>query len=85
MNTPREIGSYTQVRTETAMTTEEAIAGELQDMSEAKRREVLEFVRRLKSAGEDSAFECALASEAVLAEDWLSPEQDEAWRDLSEV
>ena len=64
------------------MTTEEAIVGELQDLSEAKRREVLEFVRRLKSAGEDSAFECALASEAVLAKDWLSPEEDDAWRDL---
>ncbi|MDQ2808958.1 MAG: hypothetical protein M3Z04_18945 [Chloroflexota bacterium] len=24
----------------------------------------------------------ALASEAVLAEDWLGPEEDEAWRDL---
>jgi hypothetical protein len=25
---------------------------------------------------------CALASEEVLAEDWLTPEEDEAWRDL---
>ena len=24
----------------------------------------------------------ALASEEVLAEDWLTPEEDEAWRDL---
>ncbi len=64
------------------MTSEKAIAGELQDLSEAKPREVLEFVRRLKSAGEDSAFGCALASEAVLAKDWLRPEEDEAWKDL---
>ncbi len=29
-----------------------------------------------------ASFECALASEAVLAKDWLSPEEDEAWKDL---
>ena len=51
-------------------------------LSEAKRKEIPEPVRHLQSSGEDSAFDCALASEAVLAKDWLSPEEDEAWRDL---
>lgn len=64
------------------MTTEEAIAGELHHLSEAKLREVLKFVRCLKLAGEGSAFECVLASEAVLAKGWLSPEEDQAWKDL---
>ena len=32
-----------------------------------------------------SALECALMSEASLAEDWLRPEEDEAWAHLSEL
>jgi hypothetical protein len=37
---------------------------------------LLERVKKLK-AGEE-----ALLSEALLARDWLRPEEDEAWRDL---
>ena len=29
-----------------------------------------------------AGLETALASEAVLARDWLLPEEDEAWKDL---
>jgi hypothetical protein len=31
---------------------------------------------------ESGDLDYALASEEVLAEDWLTPEEDEAWRDL---
>jgi hypothetical protein len=53
-----------------------------QNLSDAERKEIPDPARHLKSSGEDSAFECALASEAVLAKDWLSPEEDEAWKGL---
>lgn len=31
---------------------------------------------------EESAYETMLLSEENLAKDWLSPEEDEAWKDL---
>ncbi len=30
----------------------------------------------------DSKMETALLSESVLAREWISPEEDEAWKDL---
>jgi hypothetical protein len=38
-------------------------------------------VLKEREAAED-ALACAFASEAVLARDWNSPEEDEAWADL---
>ena len=42
--------------------------------------EVLDFYKE-KGLDEESIF-CMLASEDVLKEDWLSPEDEEAWNDL---
>ncbi len=65
------------------MSTEQDLMRELRSTPESLLSEVLDYVRYLKSkslAGE--ARVTALASQEVLAKDWLSPEEDEAWKDL---
>jgi hypothetical protein len=64
------------------MTTAELIHEELRDLPEERLSKVLQFVGLLKDSGEESGIACALNSEAVLAKDWLTPEEDEAWRNL---
>ena len=58
--------------------TQEAIR-ELETLPEELLVEVLDFVRFLKAR---HARGDALLSEAVLARDWNTPEEDEAWQDL---
>ena len=55
---------------------------ELSDLDEAGVDEVISFVRRLKASARRRVPATALASERVLAADWLRPEEDEAWSDL---
>jgi len=64
------------------MSTRELIERELDILPEPLQREVYEFVRflRLKSDGEP--FNGLLASEAVLARDWDTAEEDAAWQNL---
>lgn len=50
-------------------------------MSEPLVAEVLDFCLFLKSR-HPHASEEALLSEAVLAKDWLTPEEDDAWSAL---
>lgn len=64
------------------MTTQEALLNEIQRVPEPMLREILDFIRFLKSKVARERFETALASEPSLARDWLRPEEDEAWRDL---
>jgi len=45
-------------------------------------REVLDFIRFLKSQRRRSVPETVHASEAILRKEWLLPEEDEAWSDL---
>jgi hypothetical protein len=45
-------------------------------------REILEFIRAKKKKSGKITSETALASESSLKEDWLRPEDDEAWADL---
>jgi hypothetical protein len=64
------------------MSTRELIERELDELPESLQREVYDFARflRLKSDGE--AFQGLIASEAVLARDWNTPEEDAAWANL---
>jgi len=41
-----------------------------------------DFVQFLKSKHLQNKLEISAMSEAVLAKDWLRPEEDEAWQDL---
>lgn len=61
-----------------SMSTRDDLLRELDGAPEPVVLEVLAYLRRRKSRG----GETALLSEAVLARDWLRPEEDEAWADL---
>ena len=60
----------------------EVLLAELRDFPEPLLDEVVDFVRFLKAKSHQVRLEPALLSEDVLRQDWLRPEEDEAWRDL---
>ncbi len=64
------------------MTKVEALIREVEQIPEPMLDEVLDFIRSLRARLALERSETALASEAVLGRDWLTPEEDEAWRDL---
>jgi hypothetical protein len=64
------------------MSTRELIQQELEGLPESLQREVYDFARFLKLKSERESFEGLLASEAVLARDWNTPEEDAAWANL---
>jgi hypothetical protein len=64
------------------VTTKELLFSEIEQAPEPLLEEILDFVQFLKHKTQRPGLETALASEAVLAKDWLRPEEDEAWRSL---
>ncbi len=64
------------------MSTKELLIKEIEHIPEPVLKEVLDFVRFLRTKTVSEATECYLASESSFAKDWLSPEEDEAWKDL---
>lgn len=64
------------------MTQREAVLHEVGQLPDDLLPAVLVYVRELKNREQDEQRLSAIASQAVLAKDWLSPEEDEAWRDL---
>jgi hypothetical protein len=44
--------------------------------------EVLDYLQYLKVKHQHGMMETALLSEAILAEDWLKPEEEAVWQDL---
>jgi hypothetical protein len=58
------------------------IAKEIEQVPEPLLEEVLDFVRFLKNKCVQEKLETSLLSEAALKKDWLTPEEDEAWKDL---
>lgn len=61
-----------------AMSARDDVLRELEDLPEPALKEVLAFLR----ARRRRVPATALLSEPALAEDWLRPEEDEAWADL---
>lgn len=57
------------------------VARELDRLPERDLDRLLAFLRALNEASDDAAVPM-LAAETVLANDWLSPEEDSAWADL---
>jgi len=51
----------------------------LQSLPQGEVQEVYDFVQYLKHKEKNTTL---LASESSLKKDWLSPEEDEAWKDL---
>ena len=64
------------------MTTRELLFDEIDRVPEPLLEEILDFVQFLKGKAQRLGLETARASEAVLAKDWLRPEEDEAWQSL---
>jgi Protein of unknown function (DUF2281) len=64
------------------MTTRELIDKELQILPEPLQREVYDFVRFLRERRDEESFNGLAASREILARDWDSPEEDEAWANL---
>ncbi len=62
------------------MSLTERVIEETRSLSDAKAREVLDFILFLKQ--KDDSFFMAEASETSLSRIWDSPEEDEAWKDL---
>ena len=61
------------------MNNKDKLFNELQNLPQNEIQEVYDFVLRLKQKEKNSAL---LLSESSLKKDWLSPEEDEAWKDL---
>jgi hypothetical protein len=46
------------------------------------KEEILDFIHFLKRKASKKRIETVILSEPVLEKDWLSPEEDKAWKDL---
>ena len=64
------------------MTEKEAVLQEIEELPDEFVADVLEYIRRLRLQAAVLRSPTAVASEGVLANDWLRDEEDEAWRDL---
>jgi hypothetical protein len=64
------------------MSTRELIERELDVLPEPLQREVYDFARFPRLKADNESFNGLLASEAVLARDWNTPEEDAAWANL---
>jgi hypothetical protein len=64
------------------MTVKKSIVQAVEDLPEDCLDDLAHHVESLRRRAALRAVPTMLASEAVLAKDWLRPEEDEAWRDL---
>ncbi|HMO83946.1 MAG TPA: hypothetical protein PKC18_03400 [Lacipirellulaceae bacterium] len=64
------------------MSTRELIDQELDGLPEPLQRQVYDFARFLRLKSDSDDFNGLLVSEAVLARDWNSPDEDAAWANL---
>ncbi|HEY9605080.1 MAG TPA: hypothetical protein V6C85_25980 [Allocoleopsis sp.] len=61
----------------------EQLLKEIEKTSDSTLKEVLDFLLFLKSRElQQEQLEISMLSEPSLAEDWLTPEEDEAWQHL---
>ncbi len=64
------------------MSTRDLIEQELDVLPESLQREVYDFARSLRLKTGNGTFDGLMASEAVLARDWNTPDEDAAWASL---
>ena len=64
------------------MTTKQMILNEIKKVPEPMLGEVLDFILFLENKSRRKISETAVLSEASLAKNWLSPEEDKAWENL---
>lgn len=63
------------------MTKKDEVIEQIQHLPDTLINEVLEYIRYLKST-KLGGLECGIQSESTLAKDWLSEEEEEAWKGL---
>ncbi len=63
------------------MNTKNIIIQEIENLPEPVLAEVLDFVRFLEYKNLDK-FETYIQSESSLKKEWLTPQEDEVWKDL---
>ncbi len=65
------------------LSVKEQLLKEIEKTSDSTLKEVLDFLLFIKSRElQQEQLEISLLSEPSLAEDWLTPEEDEAWQHL---
>ena len=64
------------------MNRREMLIRETEGLTASDLREVLDFVRFLKTKSLKKRSETLTFSEFSLRKDWFRPEEDEAWQDL---
>ncbi len=64
------------------MNEKEIIVRELDRVPNSLLPKVLEFIKSVQDTSQVEQLETTLLSEAALTQDWLTPEEDEAWQDL---
>ncbi len=64
------------------MSTRELIDRELDVLPEPLQLAVYDFVLSIRTKSSGDSFNGLLASEAVLARDWDTPEEDAVWQNL---
>ena len=62
--------------------TKDEVFKELIGLSDDLVYEIFDFIKILKEKGNADQIESHLASEQVLSKDWLSNEEEEAWKNL---
>ena len=64
------------------MNEKEIILRELDRVPNSLLPKVLKFIKSVQDKSQVEQLETTLLSETALAQDWLAPEEDEAWQDL---
>ena len=64
------------------MTAKEALMQVVEDLPTEYLIDLAGYARQLQLKAAHLEVPTALASQEVLARDWLRPEEDEAWKDL---
>lgn len=64
------------------MTARDSLLEEIEGVPDPLLAQVLDFLRFLKAQQAHLQPETAGLSEQILAQDWLRPEEEQAWRDL---
>jgi hypothetical protein len=69
-------------RSSKTMKTKELIIREIGTLPEKYLVEILDFIKFLESKMRKDTVDLAHASESSLSKDWLTEEEEEAWKDL---
>ena len=64
------------------MTAKESVLQAVEELPPEYIVNLAEYAQRLRLAVAHREIPTALASQDVLAQDWLRPEEDDAWKDL---